>query len=87
MSDPQGARFTYRADVLRALLGHGVCPTPRTSPDLVRGFVRELYKYEIRALKARMMRGEFPRGEYTARVEALRDRYPVLSLLPRQFLA
>jgi hypothetical protein len=87
VSDPQVNQFTYRADVRRALLGHGVCPTPGTPPELVRGFVRELYKYEIRMLKSRLMRGEFPRREYTARVEALRDRYAVLSLLPRQFLA
>jgi hypothetical protein len=53
---------------------------------LVRDYVRDLYKYEIRQLKARMLRDEFPRGEYSARVEALRDRYAVLSLLPRQFI-
>jgi hypothetical protein len=78
--------FRYRADVLRALERHGVRPTSETSPQLVRDYVRDLYKYEIRQLKARMLREEFPRGEYSARVEALRDRYPVLSLLPRQFV-
>jgi hypothetical protein len=45
-----------------------------------------LYKYEIRQLRARMLREEFPRSEYSARVEALRDQYPVLALLPRQFV-
>jgi hypothetical protein len=33
-----------------------------------------------------MLNDEFPRAEYSARVEALRDQYRVLSLLPRQFL-
>ena len=80
------ATFKYRADVLRALERHGVRPTPETSPQLVRDYVRDLYKYEIRQLKARMLRCEFPREQYSARVEALRDRYPVLSLLPRQFV-
>jgi hypothetical protein len=80
------ATFTYRADVLRALERHGVRPTAETSPQLVRDYVRDLYKYEIRQLKARMLRNEFPREEYSARVEALRDRYAVLSLLPRQFV-
>lgn len=80
------ATFTYRADVLRELERHGVRPTSETSPQLVRDYVRDLYKYEIRQLRTRMLREEFPRGEYSARVEALRDKYPVLALLPRQFV-
>jgi hypothetical protein len=78
--------FTYRADVLQELAKHGVCPTPQTDPQLVRDFVRDLYKYEIRRLKARMLRGEFSRAEYTGRVDALRRAYPVLALVPRQFV-
>lgn len=76
----------YRADVLRELERHGVKPTPTTSPELVREFVRELYKYEIRRLRERMLRQDFPRAEYSARVDALRRQYPVLALLPRQFV-
>jgi hypothetical protein len=88
LSSPEApvATFTYRADVLRALERHGVKPTAATSPQLVRDYVRDLYKYEIRRLRAQMLREEFPRNEYADRVEALRNRYPVLSLLPRQFL-
>ncbi len=78
--------FRYRADVLRALLRHGVCPAPHTPPGLVRAFVRDLYKHEIQRLKERMLRKEFPKGEYAARVDALRRQYPVLSLRPDQFL-
>ena len=80
------ATYTYRADVLRELERHGVRPTRETSPQLVRDYVRDLYKYEIRQLRTRMLAEEFPRGEYSARVEALRNRYPVLALLPRQFV-
>ena len=54
--------------------------------QLVRDYVRDLYKYEIRELRRRMLSEEFPRSEYFARVEALRNRYPVLALLPRQFV-
>jgi hypothetical protein len=79
-------RFTYRSDVLRELAKHGVCPTSHTDPQLVRDYVRDLYKYEIRRLKERMLREEFPRAQYTDRVEALRRSYPVLALLPRQFV-
>ncbi len=78
--------FTYRADVLRELARHGIAPRPTTDPRLVRDYVRDLYKYEIRRLKARMLRDEFPRAEYTDRVDGLRRQYPVLALLPRQFV-
>jgi hypothetical protein len=78
--------FTYRPDVLRALERHGVRPTPRTRPELVREFVRELYKYEIRQLRERMLKNEFPRGEYAGRVDALRRQYPVLALQAWQFV-
>ena len=90
MPDDSGAPdrelFVYRADVVEHLWRHGVHPTPRTPPELVRGFVRDLYKHEIRQLRARMLRDDFPRAEYSGRVDALRRRYPVLSLLPHQFL-
>ena len=78
--------FTYRSDVLRELERHGVRPVPTTDPQLVRDYVRDLYKYEIRRLKTRMLREEFPRGEYSNRVDALRRAYPILALLPRQFV-
>lgn len=78
--------FRYRPDVLRHLQQHGVRPTPHTSPQLVRDYVRDLYKYEIRRLRERMLSNEFPRAEYVERVEQLRRRYTVLSLLPRQFV-
>ena len=78
--------YAYRADVLQHLLVHGVRPTAHTPPQLVRDFVRDLYKYEIRALRERYMRREFPKVEYAERVEALRRRYPVLALKPSEFL-
>jgi hypothetical protein len=78
--------FRYRGDVLVELERHGVRPTARTPPALVRGYVRELYKYEIRALRERYLRREFPKKEYAALVDGLRRRYPVLALLPQQFL-
>jgi len=78
--------FRYRADVLEHLLRHGVRPTPRTRPELVRDFVRDLYKYEIRVLRERYLRGDFAKREYAERVDALRRRYPVLALHAWQFL-
>jgi len=78
--------FRYRADVLEHLLRHGVRPTPRTRPELVRDFVRDLYKYEIRVLRERYLRGDFAKREYAEHVDALRRRYPVLALHAWQFL-
>jgi hypothetical protein len=76
--------YRYRQDVLVELLRHGVRPNDTSSPELVRGFVRDLYRYEIRRLRDRMLGHEFPRSEYLGRVDALRRQYPVLALLPRQ---
>ena len=79
-------RILYRARVLEQLLVHGVRPTEHTPPQLVRDYVRDLYKYEIRCLRDRYLRREFPKIEYAGRVEALRRRYPVLALQPREFV-
>ena len=78
--------FAYRRDILDALWRHGVQPTHETDPELVRNFVRELYKYEIRLLRKRYMHGDFPKGEYWTRVDALRRRYQVLATPSRLWL-
>jgi hypothetical protein len=83
---PEAARFRYRPEVLEQLLVHGVRPTDITRPELVRDFVRDLYKYEIRCLRARYLRREFPKREYAGRVDDLRRRYPVLALQSREFI-
>jgi hypothetical protein len=82
MADP----IRYRAAVLAQLMAHGVRPTERTKPQLVRDYVRDLYKYEIRSLRERYLRKEFPKIEYASRVDDLRRRYPVLALLPHEFI-
>lgn len=79
-------RFRYRADVLAHLSAHGVQPSDHTNPQLVRDYVRDLYKYEIRQLRERYIRKEFPKAEYWHRVDALRRKYPVLALRPVEFL-
>jgi len=83
---PDAPTFRYRADVLEQLLVHGVRPAPHTRPELVREFVRDLYRHEIRELRAQLRRRAFPKAEYAGRVGQLRDRYPVLSLLPPQLV-
>lgn len=78
--------YRYHADVLRELMRHGVRPTSHTRPELVREYVRDLYKYEIRCLRERYLRREFSKQEYWHLVDSLRRQYPVLALLPRQFV-
>jgi hypothetical protein len=79
-------RVRYRADVLEHLLRHGVRPTEHTRPELVRDFVRDLYKYEICCLRETYLRRDFPKIEYAGRVDDLRRRYPVLALQAREFI-
>ncbi len=77
---------SYRPHVLELLARHGVMPLPHTRPALVREYVRELYKYEIKRSRARLLRGEFPRVEYAGRVDALRRQYPELALQAWQYV-
>jgi hypothetical protein len=76
------AGYRYHAWVLEALAVHGVRPGAATPPELPREFVNDLYRYELRRLRAALLAGEFPKTEYYGRVVALRRRYPLLSLEP-----
>ena len=78
--------YRYRADVLEHLWRHGVQPRATTPPELVRGYVNDLYRYEIRKLRDRLLVGEVPRASYYGLVEALRNKYPVLALKAFQWV-
>ena len=65
---------------------HGARPSPETPPERLHDFVNDLYRYELRRLRAQLLAGAFPKTEYYGRVVALRQRYPLLSLKPRQWL-
>ena len=79
-------QYRYRHEVLAALETHGIRPRETTRPELVREFVNDLYCYELRVLRARLLRGEFPKHTYADRVVALRNKYSVLALKPFQFV-
>jgi len=66
--------------VLEALAGHGIQPQPDTPPEFLHESVGDLYRFEIKALKQRMLAGEIQKDEYASHVESLRRRYPVLGL-------
>ena len=78
--------YRYHAWALDALARHGACPSPDTAPERLHDFVNDLYRYELRRLRAQLLAGAFPKTEYYGRVVALRQRYPLLSLKPRQWL-
>jgi hypothetical protein len=74
------AQYRYRPEILAELLRHGVRPGPTTAPRLVAEFVSDLYRYEIRRLRARLRRGELPKERYFDEVVALRRRYGLVSV-------
>ena len=80
---PERPTFRYRDDVLAELWKYGVRPKAHTPPDLVRSFINDLYRHELRRLRDRYLRKEFPKREYLDRVVQVRDKYPVLALRPR----
>lgn len=71
---------TYRPEVVEELVAHGIRPMPSTPPALVRRYLNELYRYEIRKLRRRLLNGDFPKQEYLSRVVDLRSRYPLLTI-------
>jgi len=78
--------YQFRADVLEQLARHGVQPTSSTRPELVHEFVNDLYRYELRRLRDRLVRQEIPKAGYFERVVALRRQYRLVSLKPHQWL-
>jgi hypothetical protein len=78
--------YRYRRDVLARLETHGIRPRTTTRPELVREYVNDLYRYEIRKLRDRLLRGEFPKDSYYDRVVTLRNKYSILALKPGQFV-
>lgn len=79
--------FSYRPDVLAVLWSHGVQPTGSTRPELVHEFVSDLYRYELRRLRDRLLQHEFPKTEYYGRVLELRRRYQIISTKPAGWLS
>jgi hypothetical protein len=82
---PEGL-YAYRQEVLAELPRYGVRPTSRTPPGLVHEFVSDLYRYELRRLRERLLRGAFPKREYYGRVIELRRRYHLISQRPHEWV-
>ena len=52
----------------------------RTRPALVHEFVSDLYRFELRRLRDRLVAREFPKTEYFGRVVGLRRQYWLISM-------
>lgn len=72
--------YEYAPEALEILAGHGLHPSPATPPRVVRAALSDLYRYEIRRLKQRLLAGAFPKEEYIERVIDLRRQYWLLSI-------
>jgi hypothetical protein len=72
--------YEYAPEALDVLAGHGLRPGPRTRPEIVRDALSDLYRYEIRRLKRRLLAGDIPKGEYSNYVIQLRRQYWLLSV-------
>ena len=79
------ATWRYPAELLEALERFGLAPSPHTPPRLVRDQLSDLYRFEIRRLRARLLAGEFPKADYSGHVIALRKQYWPLSATPEQW--
>ncbi len=78
--------FHYRREILDQLWVHGVHPSERTPPAVVHELVSDLYRYELRRLRDRLLKKEFPKPEYYGRVVELRKRYWLVSMKPEEWL-
>lgn len=76
----------YRREVLEQLAAHGIVPHAETPPQLVHEFVNDLYRYELRRLRDRLLRKEIAKPDYYTYVVQIRQRYPLLSLKLWQWL-
>ena len=72
--------YTYHPQILDELAAHGLVPLAGTPPQQLRDAVRELYKYEIRRLRARLIAGHILKKDYAGHVVNLRKRYWLLSV-------
>ena len=75
--------YDYRPDVLEQLAKHGIRPKPSTPPQAVMDHLRDLYCFELRQLRARLLGGKILKADYAGHVVALRKQYMLVSIPTR----
>jgi hypothetical protein len=78
--------YRYRPEILARLADHGVIPKPTTPPATARSAVNDIYRYELRLLRGRYLVGEFSKKDYYDKVVEIRNRYPVMGVLTRNWV-
>jgi hypothetical protein len=78
--------YRYKPEVLEQLAAHGVKPTSATPPERVHDYLNDLYRYELRRLRDRLLRRDIRKPDYYDHVVEVRRRYPLLSLKPWQWI-
>ena len=74
--------WSYPPELLDALMAFGLKPASTTPPSLVRAALNDLYRFEIRRLRQRMVDGKIEKARYSDEVVGLRKKYWPLSLQP-----
>ena len=72
--------YIYNPKVYEELGRFGLRPRATTSPALAKEFVNDLYRHELRRLRARLRVQEIPKKDYSNRVWELRRKYFLLSI-------
>ena len=72
--------YRYHPVIAEELARFGVFPAPDTPPALVHEFISDLYRFELRRLRHRLVHGEIRKADYASEVVELRRRYPLVSI-------
>jgi hypothetical protein len=75
-----GGPWEYPAEFRQALGDLGLAPTTATPPAVVRDALNDLYRYELRRMRDRLIAGAIEKSDYLDRVVALRKKYWPLTL-------
>ena len=77
--------WSYPPELMDALLSFGLRPAANTSPAVVRAALNDLYRFEIRRLRQRLLDGHVEKARYADEVVVLRKKYWPLSVQPGQW--
>lgn len=77
--------WSYPAELADALLRFGLKPHAATHPRVVRDALSDLYRFEIRRLRQRLLDGHVKRSDYVGEVITLRKHYWPLALQPEHW--
>jgi hypothetical protein len=69
-----------RPSVREALARHGLAADESDTPAPLKERLNDLYREDVRRLRARQRSGEIPLRDYASHAQALKERYPLLGL-------